>query len=565
MSAAESVAHSLSASQHLIRQTIKVQSVCQTLLWLAISLYVFLVLRLTFYLHDSVFGFQSGWDLAIFDQAAWLISQGQTPFVTVRGLHILADHFSVILYLLAPLYWIWDSPKSLLVAQTVALALGTLPIYALARERTGSALTGLVFAVCYLLYPIMQWSNTYEFHPDTFATPLLLAAFLYLTRERWLWYFAMLGLAVLTKESAGLIVMALGVYVLFKVNRRIGWLTLGFGLLTLVVALGTVRFFNEGTESGYYLLYGKYGDSVPAIAGYLLTHPLEVFADLNTATKREYLLHLLQPLMFLPLLAPELLLVAIPGLLTNLLSSRGVMHTLHGGYYAATITPILFVSALTGYDRLRRRIGISGAKVVGVNLCVWSLMGVSQSALWRQYHELYSRSAATQTEEKQRAAETLGILAAIPPQASVSAQITLTSHLSHRRHLYTFPNPFLQRGWGNTVQARRELEFYGGFTPPPAQLERAITDATIEYVVLCPSTMRFPLLNNNFEECALELLKNRSYGIIAIGAYTVLLRRGADHGRGLHLLEERAAVPIVKPQDKEMAFWKWLGNQPSPP
>ncbi|MEM7757868.1 MAG: DUF2079 domain-containing protein, partial [Cyanobacteria bacterium P01_A01_bin.40] len=45
--------------------------------------------------------FQSSFDLAIFDNAVYLISQGQTPFITFRNLHILGDHAAWIVYPLA--------------------------------------------------------------------------------------------------------------------------------------------------------------------------------------------------------------------------------------------------------------------------------------------------------------------------------------------------------------------------------------------------------------------------------------------------------------------------------
>ncbi|GAB4535307.1 MAG: hypothetical protein Tsb0014_22200 [Pleurocapsa sp.] len=48
--------------------------------------------------------FQSNFDLAIFDNGLYLLAQGQEPFVTFRGLHILGDHAAWILYPLALLY-----------------------------------------------------------------------------------------------------------------------------------------------------------------------------------------------------------------------------------------------------------------------------------------------------------------------------------------------------------------------------------------------------------------------------------------------------------------------------
>ena len=54
--------------------------------------------------HGLGFG---AFDIGIFDQALWLLANGHEPFVTLRGLHVLGDHASYLLYLMAPLYWLW--------------------------------------------------------------------------------------------------------------------------------------------------------------------------------------------------------------------------------------------------------------------------------------------------------------------------------------------------------------------------------------------------------------------------------------------------------------------------
>ncbi len=69
--------------------------------------------------------FRSGaWDLGIFDQAIYLISQGQTPTSSFLNVHILGDHASLILYPLSLLYKIYPDVHWLLAVQAVALALG---------------------------------------------------------------------------------------------------------------------------------------------------------------------------------------------------------------------------------------------------------------------------------------------------------------------------------------------------------------------------------------------------------------------------------------------------------
>src|SRR5690242_19785153 len=78
--------------------------------------------------------FQSNaFDLGYFDQALYLISQGQTPIVSFWGYHFLGGHADWVIYGLALLYKIDPSVHWLFAVQAIALALGALPTYALAH------------------------------------------------------------------------------------------------------------------------------------------------------------------------------------------------------------------------------------------------------------------------------------------------------------------------------------------------------------------------------------------------------------------------------------------------
>ena len=65
----------------------------------------------------------------------------------------LAAHVDPILVAFAPLWRLWPSPDLLLIVQAVAVALGALPVFRLARRRLGRDDAALGFALAYLLYP----------------------------------------------------------------------------------------------------------------------------------------------------------------------------------------------------------------------------------------------------------------------------------------------------------------------------------------------------------------------------------------------------------------------------
>ena len=535
------------------------ERLCRGLLALSALAYVLFFLRLSFSLLDNL-GVRT-YDLAIFDQATWLIAHGHAPFVTVRGLPILAEHFSAVLYLLAPLYWLWDSPKVLLTVQTLALASGAVPVYALARRRLGSAPLALLFGAAYLLYPPLQWSNAFEFHPDTLATPCLLGAFFFLTERRWRPFLALLSLAALCKETVGLEVVALGVYALVLCrkdgDRRIGAWTVALGLLALAVSLGTVSHLNGGRPSLFYLLYSRYGDSPGAIAAFAAAHPLRLLSDLAAPDNRLLAFQLLYPVLFLSLLAPEVLLLALPALGLHLLSGHAIMHTIFF-QYTALVTPFVLASAVTGAGRCLRwgdRRWTGG--LLAAALCFAMAQGAAQRPATSRWPVLPLTMPAAQ------ASETWRLLSAIPPGASVAAPVALMPRLAHRREVYMFPNPFLPAAWGYGTQAMRQMGAEGYGPPDPSMIGRAAQGSAVEYVVLCPPTTAFPLAPHDplSVDYAVAVLESPAYGIVAVGRDALVLRRGAGHLAGLRLLSARSGVNIYSDRDVGVAFGAWTAAQ----
>ena len=72
----------------------------------------------------------------------------------------------------------------LLAAQAVAVALGALPVFWLARKHLGSERLAVLFSLAYLLYAPVQWLALDEFHAVALACPLLLYAVWYLDEGR---------------------------------------------------------------------------------------------------------------------------------------------------------------------------------------------------------------------------------------------------------------------------------------------------------------------------------------------------------------------------------------------
>ena len=92
----------------------------------------------------------SSYDLVIFDQAVRSYAHFLPGISIIKGLHngfgphfsVLGDHWSPILAALAPLYWIYNGPQTLLVAQAVLFALAIPPLWVFTRRAFGGGPEG---------------------------------------------------------------------------------------------------------------------------------------------------------------------------------------------------------------------------------------------------------------------------------------------------------------------------------------------------------------------------------------------------------------------------------------
>ena len=187
--------------------------------------------------------FETGrFDLGNMVQAVWSTAHGHPLRVTTltgEQAFRLGAHIDPVLMLFAPLWWLWPSPDLLLVAQAVAIALGALPVYWLARKHLGSERAGIGFALVYLVYPPTTWLALNEFHPGGLAMPALLYAFWYLDEDRLAPFAAFALFASICREDVPLVLAGFGVwYALAKARRAEGAVIAVAGVTWTAIAAG---------------------------------------------------------------------------------------------------------------------------------------------------------------------------------------------------------------------------------------------------------------------------------------------------------------------------------------
>ena len=408
------------------------------LLWTAIAAYAIGFAALSVLRHRA---FETGrFDLGNMVQAVWSTAHGHLLQVTnLHGAEMsrLGSHVDPILVVFAPLWWIWPHPSLLLTAQALAVALGALPLFWLARKHSGSEHAALGFSLAYLLFPATEWLTLNEFHPVALACPLLLFAIWYLDEDRLLPFTLFALLAALTREEIPLVIAGLGLW--YALSRR-RWLAGGAiavaGLAASAIAVQVViPHFNHGSKSSFYGRYDAVGGSASGIVRKAFTDPGRLLSIAFDHHGTHYLLDLLLPMAALALLAPLVLIALVPELVLNLLSSVDTQASIHYHYTAALI-PILFAAAAIGASRLGPRAGIAATVAVLAAIAGNYLLG--PIPVWRSLpggSTLQATSAQVSRHDRIAA----GQLKLIPAGAAVTATNALGAHLSARRRIFSFP------------------------------------------------------------------------------------------------------------------------------
>jgi uncharacterized membrane protein len=376
-------------------------------------------------------------------QAVWSTAHGH--FLEVTNLageqtSRLGSHFDPILAVLAPAWLLWPSPDMLMAVQALAVALGAVPVFWLARKHLGSQHIALGFSLAYLLYPATQWLTLNEFHPVAFATPLLLYAFWYLDEDRLL-PFALFALAAICcKEEIGLVVAGFGLwYLVSRRRRREGAAILAAGIAASAIAVEVVVPHFSGSASAFYSRYSEVGGTPGGIVKTLFTHPLKVLGNAFSRSDLDYLGHLLVPLGFLFLLSPVLLLAALPEAALNVLSKNPYQASLYFHYTAGLIPPLFIASVLGAATLVRRRPGVK--RYLGAGIVVLALLSnywLGAMPIWASIPggNAYQRKATHVTAHDRI---TDRAVALVPDDAVVSATNALGAHLSARRRILSFP------------------------------------------------------------------------------------------------------------------------------
>jgi uncharacterized membrane protein len=381
-------------------------------------------------------------------------------FPQIEVISFMGLHFSPILYLLVPIYALFPYPPTLLVVQTVALALGGLPVYWLAKKHLGT-FAGFVFLVVYLTYPPLIGINLTDFHPESFLVPSLLYAIYFGLDKRWKIAILFFLLALSVIEESGILVF--GVIAFLFVYHR-AWRDRKASILMVSAALACLAYSEIASQLTYYFGLNPTGFTLTlnsdnysilgataalGVPAALIRSPGSVVAALQYQLhyKIAFLIEIIGPVALLPIFYPEALLMALPWLSIAFLSNYPGYYTIYG-FHQAFVIFFVFPAAILGLKRIKLRSPKITPNVLRGYLVILLIVGVGFSATQSFPPSIYG---STFSASQQNAAENQ-ILALLPNNASVLTTSDIFPHVADRLNAYTVPPSALRSGYAAVDQ-----------------------------------------------------------------------------------------------------------------
>ena len=382
------------------------------LLLIFVSL-IFLVvnIRINYFKYNN---FDYGkFDLGNMTQMVWNASQGRGLYLTdYFGTNLprwAMSHVDPILYVFVPIFILFPSPLTLVYSQLILVIFSCLLIFKITQVHLKSEMAAFLLGFAFLLNPSIGYLTAASgFHGVTAVIPFFLAAFYVFEKmyyendytKRNLILFGMLAvLTMMGKEQIPLYTFLYGLFILFLRNEDAGSLkelvTTRSGKIGIALSLVSIiwfftaffiiipsnahhrvegyRKFANTIEIGgstardvalpnYFLnRYDEFGESYAEIVKNMALNPKKSVQVFFGGDKVENFRRTFEPFAFLPFAYPALLILAVPDIIINFMTSAGGIGTAEiTNHRISMILPVLALATLFSIKYLSNLARIKG-------------------------------------------------------------------------------------------------------------------------------------------------------------------------------------------------------------
>jgi len=444
---------------------------------LEVSEYIVLIMVLAYSVVFSYYSIMKhysfrtyAWDLGILVQSISSATKGKLFTNNVELYYsptgsFFGIHFAPILFIVVPFFYLIQKVETLLVIQSIILALGAIPIYLIAKHCLQHRLSALLVSAAYLLNPSLQGINWYEFHTLAFFPLFILSATYFLKKRKFLVYVLFIILALMTMEQTTYFIALYVIYSAWEVKKElkelfssrrpklgpfIPFITFLIVLIWILISSNIIHILNPNPTQ-----------ELKAIGNYKILEvndpaeiPLKAITDLQLTLKAIqfdlprkifYIIVTLTPSCFLAFLSPLALLPSFLWFTLSILSNWPPYYQL-GFQYSTFTLPFVSIATIETIQNLPGSINEKSLKKVFTRISILSLiigliLSIFASPLsfiqkpgdFRYFRD-YGISTPSSLDNK-----VMEILEVLPKDALIITTPTIFPHISTHTNAYVIP------------------------------------------------------------------------------------------------------------------------------
>ena len=291
---------------------------------LFISLLFFIIWIASYFHAYSTFSLPT-WDAGIYGNIVFNSSIGKFFYSSVLEKNHLGEHFSPIMIIFIPLYLIKSDIRWILVVQSLTYCSVPVLLYRLSKIYTKDInirfFVSILLGISWFLYVPMRSAIDFTFHPSSLVAPFILIAFIFMEEGKYIKMLITLCGIILFKENTMFVSIGFGLYLIFKhkkIKLGLALVLIGSMIMLFLIKL-VIPFFSMN--------------------GYSKLERFGIFQD--AGLKLKYIIHLLLPLFFLPIVFWRYGVIFLPEVFQNIIVSYQPMYSSQYHYDDLT-SPLLF-------------------------------------------------------------------------------------------------------------------------------------------------------------------------------------------------------------------------------
>lgn len=300
------------------------------------------------------------YDFGIFSQMFHYMKETGIPYTTCERDELMSHfsvHMSPIYYLILPFYYLFPSPVTLELMQSVIVMSGIIPLVLIMKKHSLGKGAMIFFSLIYLFFPGFVGGCFFHLHENCFLAPLVLWLIYFSEKELWYGQMIFSALLLVVKEDAAVYVAVIALYFLF--TRKNYKCNLFILISSVLYFVGVTRFLSTHGDGVMMYRYNNYlrdGEGTLAILSTALSDPAYVISQISVADKLKFMFLTLMPMGFLPIITKDYrrAILLIPWILINLMPNYRYQYDMRYQYCFGTCAILIYL-ALINYADLKEK------------------------------------------------------------------------------------------------------------------------------------------------------------------------------------------------------------------